>query len=197
MIAYVSGTVVHKDPAYAIIDVNGLGYEVKISLQTYAALPETGVRCKLVTYLSIREDAHVLFGFWAEEEKKLFLDLIGVSGVGPSTALVMLSSLSFEEIMKGIADEDVRLIQSIKGIGSKTAQRVILELKDKMRKEAISLNADFRTSDGAPARVRSEALAALVTLGIPKATAEKSIDIIIKREDSAITVEQLIKLALR
>lgn len=196
MIAYVNGTVVHKDPAYAIIDVNGLGYEIKISLQTYTSLPEIGVRCKLVTFLSIREDAHVLYGFWAQEEKKLFLDLVGVSGIGPSTALVMLSSLSFEEIMKGIAEEDVRLIQSIKGIGSKTAQRVILELKDKMRKESF-VGTGAKVENSSSSQTRNEALAALVMLGIPKATAEKSIDLIIKKEGRDLTVEQLIKLALR
>ena len=94
MIAYVNGIVTYKDPAYAIIDVNGVGYEVRISLQTYTSLPDIGARCKLVTFLNIREDAHVLYGFWGNDEKKLFLDLTSISGIGPSTALVMLSSLS-------------------------------------------------------------------------------------------------------
>jgi Holliday junction DNA helicase RuvA len=196
MIAYVNGTVVYKDPAFAIIDVNGLGYEVRISLQTYTSLPELGERCKLVTFLNIREDAHILYGFWGNDEKKLFLDLIGISGVGPSTALVMLSSFSASEIRQGIIDEDLRLIQSIKGIGSKTAQRVILELKDKIRKEDM-LSTGIKTPENSSGTIKSEALAALVTLGIPKATAEKSLDAIIKREGHAVTVENLIKLALR
>ena len=196
MIAYVNGTVTYKDPAYAIIDVNGIGYEIRISLQTYTSLPEYGERCKLVTYLNIREDAHVLYGFWGIDEKRLFLDLIGISGVGPSTALVMLSSLSSNEIRQGIVDEDLRLIQSIKGIGSKTAQRVILELKDKIRKEEF-VTSEIKTFGSQSNTLRSEALAALITLGIPKATAEKSLDIIIKREGQEISVEQLIKLALR
>lgn len=196
MIAYVNGTVTYKDPAYAIIDVNGIGYEVRISLQTYTALPDKGERCKLVTYLNIREDAHVLYGFWGTDEKRLFLDLVGISGIGPSTALVMLSSLSSNEIRQGIVDEDLRLIQSIKGIGSKTAQRVILELKDKLRKEEF-VTVDGKANASQPNTLRSEALAALVTLGIPKATAEKSLDTIIKREGQVISVEQLIKLALR
>ncbi|GGC08521.1 Holliday junction branch migration protein RuvA [Dyadobacter sediminis] len=196
MIAYVNGTVVYKDPAFTIIDVNGLGYEVRISLQTYTSLPELGERCKLVTFLNIREDAHILYGFWGNDEKKLFLDLIGISGVGPSTALVMLSSFSASEIRQGIIDEDLRLIQSIKGIGSKTAQRVILELKDKIRKEDM-LSTGIKTPESASGTIKSEALAALVTLGIPKATAEKSLDAIIKREGQSITVENLIKLALR
>ncbi|WAC11754.1 Holliday junction branch migration protein RuvA [Dyadobacter pollutisoli] len=196
MIAYVNGTVVYKDPAYAIIDVSGIGYEVRISLQTYTSLPELGERCKLVTFLNIREDAHILYGFWGNDEKRLFLDLIGISGIGPSTALVMLSSLSSSEIRQGIIDEDLRLIQSIKGIGSKTAQRVILELKDKIRKEDL-VSTGTKSVGTSSGNIRSEALAALVTLGIPKATAEKSLDAIIKREGQTITVENLIKLALR
>jgi Holliday junction DNA helicase RuvA len=196
MIAYVNGTVTYKDPAYAIIDVNGLGYEVRISLQTYTSLPDLGQRCKLVTFLNIREDAHVLYGFWEHDERKLFLDLVGISGIGPSTALVMLSSLSSSEIRRGIIDEDLRLIQSIKGIGSKTAQRVILELRDKIRKEEL-VSTGPRSSETSSGTIRGEALAALVTLGIPKATAEKSLDAIIKREGQTITVENLIKLALR
>lgn len=196
MIAYVNGTVTYKDPAYAIIDVNGIGYEIRISLQTYTALPEYGEKCKLVTYLNIREDAHILYGFWGLDEKRLFLDLIGISGVGPATALVMLSSLSSNEIRQGIVDEDLRLIQSIKGIGSKTAQRVILELKDKIRKEEF-VTTENKTFGSQPNTLRSEALAALITLGIPKATAEKGLDAIIKREGQGMSVEQLIKLALR
>jgi len=196
MIAYVNGIVNYKDPAYAIIDVNGVGYEVRISLQTYTSLPDIGTRCKLVTFLNIREDAHVLYGFGGNDEKKLFLDLTSISGIGPSTALVMLSSLSSSEIRQGIIDEDLRLIQSIKGIGSKTAQRVILELRDKIRKEEL-VSTGTKSAESSSNTLRSEALAALVTLGIPKATAEKSLDAIIKREGQSISVENLIKLALR
>ncbi len=196
MIAYVNGIVTYKDPAYAIIDVNGVGYEVRISLQTYTSLPDIGARCKLVTFLNIREDAHVLYGFWGNDEKKLFLDLTSISGIGPSTALVMLSSLSSSEIRQGIIDEDLRLIQSIKGIGSKTAQRVILELRDKIRKEEL-VSTGVKSAETSSGTLRSEALAALVTLGIPKPTAEKSLDAIIKREGQSISVENLIKLALR
>jgi Holliday junction DNA helicase RuvA len=196
MIAYVNGIVTYKDPAYAIIDVNGVGYEVRISLQTYTSLPDIGTRCKLVTFLNIREDAHVLYGFWGNDEKRLFLDLTSISGIGPSTALVMLSSLSSSEIRQGIIDEDLHLIQSIKGIGSKTAQRVILELRDKIRKEDL-VSTGTKTTETSSGTLRSEALAALVTLGIPKATAEKSLDVIIKREGQSISVENLIKLALR
>jgi len=196
MIAYLEGKVAYKDPAYAIIDVQGVGYEVRISLQTYSAMPEVGEKCKVFTYLNIREDAHILFGFAVPDEKMLFLDLVGVSGVGPATALVMLSSLSSGEIRHAIMNEDVRVVQSIKGIGSKTAQRVILELKDKMRKDSLTSPVPFLAGFTGGSS-RSEALAALVTLGIPKASAEKSLDTIIKREGDQLTVEELIKMALR
>ncbi|GAB2767105.1 Holliday junction branch migration protein RuvA [Rhabdobacter roseus] len=196
MIAYVAGKLAYKEPAYAIIDTQGVGYETRISLQTYAALPDVGQDCKLVTYLNIREDAHVLFGFADGDEKQLFLDLTAVSGIGPSTALVMLSSLSSSEIRHAIVNEDLRVIQSIKGIGSKTAQRVILELKDKMRKEEL-LSPLSLTAASPGNKLRNEALAALMTLGIPKPAAEKSIETILKREGNEISLEQLIKLALR
>lgn len=196
MIAYVEGKLAYKDPAYAIVDVQGVGYEVRISLQTYSALPEVGQQCKVNTFLNIRDDAHILFGFAGLDEKMLFLDLVSVSGVGPATALVMLSSLSSPEIRQAIMNEDLRVVQSIKGIGSKTAQRVILELKDKMRKESLTAPVPF-LAGGAGGQARGEALAALVTLGIPKPAAEKSLDAIIKREGDQLSVEQLIKLALR
>ena len=196
MIAYLEGKVAYKDPAYAIIDVQGVGYEVRISLQTYSALPEPGQTFKLVTYLNIREDAHTLFGFAEADEKSLFLDLVGVSGIGPATALVMLSSLSSLEIRQAIVNEDQRVVQSIKGIGAKTAQRVILELKDKMRKDSLTSSVPLVANRPGGGK-RSEALAALVTLGIPKAAAERSLDTIIKREGDELSVEQLIKTALR
>jgi holliday junction DNA helicase RuvA len=197
MIAYLDGKLAYKDPSYVIIDVGGVGYQVKISLQTYAALHNKGERCKLHTLLIIREDAHTLFGFHEAEEKVLFEDLTSVSGIGPSIALVMLSSLSSGEIKQAIVSEDVKTIQSIKGIGLKTAQRAIIELKDKLKKENLVSGATpsiFGTANNA---LRSESLAALVMLGIPRATAEKSIDTILKREGNDLTVEQLIKLALR
>jgi holliday junction DNA helicase RuvA len=198
MIAYVKGTLTYKDPAYVIVEAAGVGYEIKVSLQTFGALPNPGEACKVYTFQQIREDAHVLFGFAEPDEKFLFLDLVSVSGVGPSTALVMLSSMSSLEIRQAIVNEDVRTIQTIKGIGGKTAQRVVIDLKDKIKKEAMlaptQSNNLFVPTNG---KVRNEALAALVMLGIPKQAAEKSIEVILKREGDSITVEQLIKLALR
>ncbi len=197
MIAYIDGKLTYKDPAYVIIDVNGVGYEIKISLHTYAALQDGTERCKLFTYLNIREDAHILYGFKEQEEKILFLDLVSVSGIGPNTALVMLSSMSSAEIRHALMNEDVKTIQSIKGIGAKTAQRAIIELKDKLRKEQMIGSSSPSIFPSQNNKVRNEALAALVTLGIPKNVAEKSIDAILKKEGTEITVEQLIKMALR
>jgi holliday junction DNA helicase RuvA len=197
MIGYLQGKLAHKDPAFILLDVGGVGYEVKVSLQTFGVLPAVGEACKVFTYLHIREDAHVLYGFAEPDEKILFLDLVSVSGVGSATALVMLSSLSSLEIRQAIVNEDVKLIQTIKGIGSKTAQRVIIDLKDKIRKDNLMMPTSNMSSTTSGNKVRTEALAALITLGIPKPTAEKSIDAIIKREGEQVSVEQLIRLALR
>ncbi|WP_242916090.1 Holliday junction branch migration protein RuvA [Pontibacter liquoris] len=195
MIAYIDGKLTYKDPTYVIIDVNGIGYQIKISLSTYSSLP-TGERCKLHTYLHIKEDAHTLYGFTTTAEKDAFLHLISISGVGPNTGLMILSSLSVEEIQQAIVREDVRTIQHVKGIGAKTAQRIILELKDKLKKEVLLSDAT-----SAPATVhnmvRAEALSALVTLGFAKTVAEKTLDSIIKREGSNLSVEELIKFALK
>jgi holliday junction DNA helicase RuvA len=195
MIAYIDGKLTFKDPTYVIIDIGGLGYHIKISLQTYSALKE-GERCRLHTFLHIKEDAHTLYGFAENAEKRLFLELISVSGIGPNTAIMMLSSLSYAEIQNAIVSEDLRTIQSIKGIGSKTAQRVILELKDKIKK---GIFAGEMPNIALPANnsLRNEALSALITLGIQKNVAEKSIDTIIKTEGSSLSLEQLIKKALK
>jgi holliday junction DNA helicase RuvA len=198
MIAYLNGKIAQKDAAFVVIDVGGVGYEVKISLQTYAVLPNPGEAAKVFTYQQIREDAHVLYGFAEPDEKTLFLDLISVSGVGAATALVMLSSLSAPEIKQAIASENLKVIQTIKGIGAKTAQRILIDLKDKMKKESVPMPTNTNTGVlGVANKVRSEALAALIMLGIPKPAAEKSVDTILKREGEQISVEQLIKLALR
>ncbi len=170
MIAYLQGKLAYKDRAHVIIDVQGVGYEVKISLQTFDSLSGGDENCKLFTHLQIKEDAHTLEGFYEMDEKLLFLDLISVSGVGVSTALVMLSSFSSGEIRGAIMNENIALIQSIKGIGSKTAQRVILELKDKCKKDTLFVEAGKSSPDKSYG-VKQEALGALVTLGIPRAAA--------------------------
>lgn len=197
MIAYIQGKLAHKDPTMVIVETAGLGYQVKISLNTYGAIKnEEAIR--LHTYLSIKEDSHTLYGFVEEEEKRLFMELISISGVGPGTALMVLSSLPPEELHHAIVTENLRIIQGVKGIGAKTAQRIILELKDKLKKDTVvGGTSEIRPAGFAHNKTRSEALAALVTLGIAKAAAEKNIDTIMKKEGNAITLELLIKLALK
>jgi holliday junction DNA helicase RuvA len=195
MITYLNGDIVEKDPTYLVMEVGGIGYEIKISLNTYGHLKDA-TKTKLHTHLNIKEDSHTLFGFHELSEKRRFLDLISISGVGPSTALMVLSSLSANELQSAIVNADTKTISGVKGIGLKTAQRIILELKDKMSKDdfldkavGISLNKDNT--------VKKEALSALSTLGINKVAAEKSIDRIMKENDGNVSLEELIKLALK
>jgi len=195
MIAYLDGLLAYKETAYAIIDVNGVGYGIHISLQTYATLPGGGERIKLFIHHLFREDAQLLYGFAVADEKSLFLDLIGVSGVGPNTALGMLSAMQPGDLRLAILGENVRAVQAIKGIGAKTAQRIILELRDKMKKSGVvSSGPTYRQSEANP--VREESMAALIALGFPKPTAEKSVDDALKA-DPALTVEDVIRRALR
>ena len=195
MIAYLNGRLVHKDPTYVLLEVSGIGYEVKISLHTYAALKDKE-QCKILTYLHIKEDAHTLYGFGEGAEKRLFQHLISVSGIGPGTALMMLSSLNPSELESAIIHEDVRTLSGVKGIGAKTAQRVILELRDKVMKgEVVTPSASFASA--AHTTVRQEALSALVTLGINRAAAEKTLDTLLKQHGNTLSLEQLIKFALK
>ncbi len=198
MYAYLEGKLNYKDPAIVVLDVNGIGFQLRISLQTFTALPAPNERTKLYTLLIVREDSHTLFGFSEQEEKALFEDLTSVSGIGPSIAMVMLSSLSSAEIKQAIIAEDLKTIQGVKGIGAKTAQRAIIELKDKLKKEAImgggTIPSIFTAANSA---LKSEALAALVALGLPKNMAEKNLDTILKREGYDLSIQDLIKLALK
>lgn len=194
MIAFLKGKLAHLDPTFVIIDVNGVGYHVHISLQTFAAIKEQE-NVKLFTHLAIREDAHVLFGFSNEAEKKIFQQLISVNGVGPNTAIVMLSYLNTQELKSAIIREDAATLQAVKGIGGKTAQRVIIELRDKLKKEGLEETSAFSSSEHNT--LRREALSALLTLGLPKAAAEKSVDAILKKSGNTITLEDLVKQALK
>ncbi len=195
MIAYIDGKLTFREAAYVIVEANGIGYEIKISLNTYTQLTE-GERCKLLTYLHVREDAQVLYGFLEVREKRMFLDLISVSGIGPNTALAILSSTDPDELHSNIVSENVKAIQAVKGIGAKTAQRLILELKDKLKKDNIVSPTVLLAKQSHNTR-RDEALSALVTLGIQKNVAEKSIDAVLKREGNEVSLETLIKLALK
>lgn len=195
MIAYIKGKLTLKEPTHVIIEANGIGYQINISLNTFSALKDQE-NCNLHTYLHIKEDAHTLYGFFTQAEKELFLKLISISGIGPSTGLMMLSSLSPNEVVDAIINEDVATIQGVKGIGGKTAQRVILELKDKLIKQPIQdIEAEFAGSTNN--NLRNEALTALVTLGIAKNAAQKSIDSVLKKSGNNLTLEELIKLSLQ
>lgn len=193
MIAYLKGKLIRKDPSHVIVDVNGIGYQVAISLNTFSEIKDQE-NIQLSTYLHVREDAHILFGFASESEKQMFQHLISVNGVGPNTALVVLSYLPPAELKSAIVSEDAAALQAVKGIGGKTALRLILELKDKLRKDTLE-------DTGKPGLVhntmKQEALTALVTLGISKAQAEKSIDSILKRSGNTLSLEELIKQALK
>jgi holliday junction DNA helicase RuvA len=195
MIAFLKGRLVHRDPTYVIIDVQGVGYQLQISLQTFSEIKEQE-NVMLHTHLNIREDAHVLFGFSSPAEKKLFQQLISVNGVGPSTAIVMLSYMNSSELKSAIVREDAGSLQSIKGIGGKTAQRVIIELRDKLKKESWD-ETQPAISLGPHNTMRNEALSALLTLGLPKAAAEKSVDTVLKKSGNTITLEDLVKQALK
>jgi Holliday junction DNA helicase RuvA len=194
MITYLRGKLVEKDPTYAIVDIQGIGYMVKISLQTYGAIKHMD-EVLLHTHLLIREDAHTLYGFIERAEKKRFLDLISISGVGAATALMILSSLSPHELQEAIVQEQFKTIQAVKGIGAKTAQRIVLELKDKMIKEGWEEKSTIPS--GTSNTLQNEALSALLTLGIPRQAAQKSVDAIIKEFGQDIKLEELIKQALR
>src|SRR6187551_642765 len=195
MISFLKGKLVQKYPTYVVIDVGGMGYHANISLQTFSEIKDQE-NVLLYTHLSIREDAHVLFGFSDEAERKLFQQLISVNGVGPNTAIVMLSYMNSAEIKNAIVSEDAVALQKIKGIGGKTALRVIIELKDKLKKESWE-DTNPTLSVGLHNTVRREALSALLTLGLPKATAEKSVDTVLKKSENTITLEDLVKQALK
>lgn len=192
MYEYIDGKLVFKCAAYVVIDAGGIGYHINISLNTYSKLPSTE-RCKLYTWLHVKEDAHTLYGFIDEGEKRLFLHLISVSGIGPGTGRMILSSITPEEIQVAIVKGDVPLIQKIKGIGPKSAQRIILELQDKLKKEGLETLTSLPQFNTA----KEEALSALIMLGFVKNVAEKAIDNVLKREAGTLTVEQLIKSALK
>jgi Holliday junction DNA helicase RuvA len=192
MYAYIDGKLAFKSPAYVVIDAGGVGYHINISLTTFSRLGSVE-RCKLFTWLHVKEDGHTLYGFADEGERRLFLHLISVSGIGPNTGRMMLSSITPEEIQNAIISGNVSLIQRIKGIGPKSAQRLILELQDKLRKEG----GETLGTTPATVTVKDEALSALVMLGFARQAAEKVLDQEIKKNSGDLTVEQLIKYALK
>ena len=197
MYSYIKGKLVEKNPAYCIVECGGIGFHIHISLNTYSKLTEEN--CLLHTHLSIRNEATTpvgfsIYGFFDEEERGVFRKLISVSGVGNNTALLMLSSISTSELVQAIVAGNATLLQSIKGIGGKTAQRIVVDLKDKFDKFSISEGGMFPVQQSSS---RSEALSALVALGFNKNASEKTLDKIIQKEGTALSVERLVKEALK
>lgn len=190
MIAYLEGKLTHKETHTAIIDVNGIGYLVRISLHTYEKLPALESKVKLYTFLQIREDAHTLYAFFDLNEKNVFEWLIGISGVGGNTAITLLSWLTPNEIVSAIRKNDIQTLKNIKGIGLKTAERIIVELRDKAGKADIK--------DETPqTKLREEAIQALMILGLPRNMVEKQVDAIISTATEALKVEEIIKKVLK
>ncbi|HJS55107.1 MAG TPA: Holliday junction branch migration protein RuvA [Chitinophagaceae bacterium] len=192
MIAYLDGKFVYKSPAVVHVDVNGVGYEVQISLNTYSKIQdlEKGI---LQTCLLIREDAHILYGFFDKIEKEMFLHLISVSGIGASTARMMLSYMKPDELAKAILNGDTHSLESVKGVGKKTAERLVLELRDKLAKQPLELNISPMKYN----TLQADALNALMALGIARNVAGQAIQKVIKPDTSQSSLEDVIKKALK
>jgi Holliday junction DNA helicase RuvA len=193
MYAYLKGEVTFRSPAFVVIDVGGVGYHVNIPLSTYTAL-EGKEKATLYTHLQVREDAHTLYGFSTQTERTLFVQLIGVTGVGATTAQLLLSSMSVDEIRSAVVGEQAHVLQRVKGIGAKTAKQIILDLKSKLTKEAPDAPVLLSGPDNT---VREEALSALLALGFTRIAVQKALNQAMKDNPSATRVEDLIKLALK
>lgn len=190
MYEYFAGPLTEITPSYAVIDCAGVGYKIEITLTTYSAIKDLN-DAKLYVHYVVREDAQLLYGFDTKEEREMFLLLIGISGVGPNTARMVLSSLTVEELREAVNSQNVKKVQSVKGIGAKGAQRIILELQDKIGK----MNAGALGTMMASSQNTEEALSALVMLGFPKANADKVLQAI-NKQTPGLSVEELIKLSL-
>ena len=190
MITQITGKLIEKTPTFVVIECNGIGYMIHISLQTYSLIDSE--LCKLFTHLSVKEDSHTLYGFFDQNERHLFRNLISVSGVGPSTAQIILSTYNTDEIISYITSADVAAIQHVKGIGAKTAQRIIIDLKDKVSKGMPTSDILFQMDN----TIKQESLSALLALGFAKKGAEQKIDKVLKESPEITSVEDLVKMAL-
>jgi len=192
MIAFVKGNFVRKTPAQVLVDVNGVGYELQISLNTYSSIQNQD-KGQLFTYFHVREDAQILFGFFDEAEKSLFIQLISVSGVGAATARMMLSSMKPAELIRAITEGNVRQLESIKGIGKKSAERIVLELKDKFGRTPFDSNISTLKNNS----LEHDALNALIALGIARPAGEQAIQRVLKADPTLDKIEEVIKKALK
>lgn len=198
MIAYIRGKVDQIDPTFVVLDCQGIGYFIHISLHTYSVIQHKP-EIKIYTHFQVREDAQILYGFADPKEKKIFELLISISGIGGNTAMMILSGTGMEELQLAIQQEDLNTLKRIKGIGAKTAGRIVLELKDKIKWEEI----DARVEGGSgisgisDRQKKQEAITALVNLGLPKGAMEKRVNQIIQEKGKSVSIEEIIKLALR
>ncbi len=195
MIDYIKGEIAELTPAFTVIETAGIGYAINITLPTFTALNGKS-DAKLFVYEAIREDAHLLYGFTAQDERQLFLLLITVSGIGPNTARMIMSSYSVLEIQEFIATGNTTALSSVKGIGSKTAQRIIVDLKDKIFKSASGVMSGQTAFSVQNSELKNEAVSALVMLGFVQAASVKAVDKVMKEQPN-LKVEQIIKLALK
>ena len=196
MITHLRGRLVEKNPAYVVIECGGVGYFVKISLHTYGSLPDDEA-CMLYTHLSVKEDSHTLFGFIDVPERNLFRHLLSVTGVGPSTARMILSTMEPKEIYNTIVSGNAAVMQSVKGIGAKTAQQIILDLQNKLTKEGLVDGHEGTADEALSNKSYEDALSALQMLGFAKSAAEKAISKVMKSKGTELSVEQLVKESLR
>jgi Holliday junction DNA helicase RuvA len=197
MITFLNGRVVEKQPTRAVLDVGGVGYELFIPLSSFDRLPAVGDLCRVLTHDHIREDAHVLFGFISEGERRMFELLLSVGGVGPKTALAALSGLSVRELKAAIAQGDVKRLTSISGVGRKIAERMIVDLRDKLSKgEALEAVAGVQELDESDIKLR-DAVMALISLGYKQVEARKMVaDIVADKDGARLTVGEIVKKAL-
>ncbi len=193
MISYIKGLITFKNPAYIIVETGGIGYHVNISLNTYTQV-EKLEHVKILTHLHIKEDSHTLYGFADEAERSIFRNLLSVSGIGTNTARILLSSMTADEVRAAIVGEDVMAFKKVKGVGPKTAKRVILDLKDKIMKESGDTPLSITPKDNT---IRNEALSALVALGFAKIKVQKTLNKILSEQAEVNSVEDLIKIALK
>ncbi len=193
MISYVTGAITFKSPTYVVVEAGGIGYQINISLNTYSQI-EKLESVKILTHLHVKEDSHTLYGFVDEAERSLFILLLSVSGIGPNTARILLSSMTAQEARAAIISEDVLAFNKVKGIGPKTAKRIILDLKDKILKDSGDSPIALSVQDNT---IRDEALSALVALGFARVQVQKVLNRILSGQSKVVSVEELIKLSLK
>jgi len=197
LIAYLEGKLIEKSPTHLILEINGVGYSVNIPVSTYSSLGETGKMVKVLTYQHVREDELKLYGFSTKPEKELFELLISVNGVGPRMALSILSCISVQEFQRSVLQEDLDVLTAISGVGKKKAQRLIVELKEKLGKIDLGVKKDLEEKEAVCVPALDEAVLALVSLGYTKPDAKKALERVVENIDKALPVEELIKGALK